>query len=70
MFIVFLKLNDDRSRLGEHMEGHKVWLQRGFDDGVFLLAGSLSPHAGGRAVGSQPNSRGPAGPSGTGSFCG
>ena len=27
--------------------GHKDWLERGFDDGVFLLAGSLQPGLGG-----------------------
>ena len=29
------------------MEGHKEWITRGFDDGVFLLVGSLQPHLGG-----------------------
>ena len=29
------------------MEGHKDWIKRGFDDGVFLLAGSLQPNLGG-----------------------
>lgn len=29
------------------MEGHKDWLKRGFDAGVFLLAGSLPPDRGG-----------------------
>lgn len=29
------------------MEGHKAWIKRGFDDGVFLLAGSLEPGLGG-----------------------
>ena len=29
------------------MEGHKNWVKRGFDDGVFLLAGSLQPNLGG-----------------------
>lgn len=47
MFIVLLKFSDNKSRAGEFMEGHKAWLQRGFDDGVFLLAGSLQPSAGG-----------------------
>jgi uncharacterized protein YciI len=47
MFIVLLKFSDNKSRAGDFMEGHKAWLQRGFDDGVFLLAGSLQPSAGG-----------------------
>lgn len=29
------------------MELHKAWIKRGFDDGVFLLAGSLEPGRGG-----------------------
>ena len=29
------------------MEGHKEWIKRGFDDGVFLLVGSLRPNLGG-----------------------
>ena len=32
------------------MEGHKSWLQRGFDDGIFLLAGSLQTNSGGGIV--------------------
>ena len=29
------------------MEGHNEWIKRGFDDGVFLLVGSLQPSLGG-----------------------
>jgi uncharacterized protein YciI len=29
------------------MEGHKEWIKRGFDDGVFLLVGNLQPNLGG-----------------------
>ena len=47
MFIVLLKFSDNKGQAGAFMEGHKAWLQRGFDDGVFLLAGSLQPSAGG-----------------------
>ena len=32
------------------MEGHKEWIKRGFDDGVFLLVGSLQPNSGGGIV--------------------
>ncbi len=46
MFIVFLKLAN-KDQISAHLGGHKKWLQRGFDDGVFLLAGSLAPQAGG-----------------------
>jgi uncharacterized protein YciI len=47
MFLVLLKFTQNRSEAGRFMEGHKQWLGRGFDDGVFLLAGSLQPNQGG-----------------------
>ncbi len=50
MYIVLLKFSDNKGKVSEFMEGHKEWLQRGFDDGVFLLAGSLQPKLGGAIV--------------------
>lgn len=47
MFIVFLRFSAARDQAGRLMQVHKDWLQRGFDDGVFLLAGSIQPQAGG-----------------------
>ncbi len=47
MFIVLLKFSDNKAKAGPFMEGHKEWIKRGFDDGVFLLAGSLQPNLGG-----------------------
>jgi uncharacterized protein YciI len=47
MFIILLKFSANKSQAAQHLEGHKVWLQRGFADGVFLLAGSLEPGLGG-----------------------
>jgi uncharacterized protein YciI len=32
------------------MDGHKAWIQAGFADGVFLLAGSLTTAAGGAVL--------------------
>ncbi len=32
------------------MDGHKSWIKRGFDDGIFALAGSLQPKLGGGIV--------------------
>ncbi len=32
------------------MQGHNQWIQRGFDDGVFLLTGGLQPKLGGAVV--------------------
>jgi uncharacterized protein YciI len=47
MFIVLLKFSDNKAQASEFLEGHKEWIKRGFDDGVFLLAGSLQPNLGG-----------------------
>ena len=50
MFAVFLRFAENKSRASEFMDGHKVWLQRGFGDGVFLAAGSLQAPDGGGAI--------------------
>lgn len=50
MFIVLLKFSANKAKAGRFMDGHKAWLKRGFDDGVFLLAGSLLPNLGGAIV--------------------
>ena len=50
MFIVLLKFSDNKSQAGQFMEGHNEWFKRGFDDGVFLLVGSLQPKLGGGIV--------------------
>ncbi len=47
MYIVFLKFSANKSQASQFMDGHKAWVKRGFDDGVFLLAGSLEPGLGG-----------------------
>jgi uncharacterized protein YciI len=47
VFVVFLEFSENRGRAGELMDGHKAWLTSGFDDGVFILAGSLQPGRGG-----------------------
>ncbi len=50
MYIVLLKFSDNKSRASEFMEGHKDWIKRGIDDGVFLLVGSLKPDLGGGII--------------------
>lgn len=50
MFIVTLKFSNNKANAGQLMEGHKEWIKRGFDDGVFLLVGSLQPNLGGGIV--------------------
>ncbi|OGB17032.1 MAG: hypothetical protein A2W72_08900 [Burkholderiales bacterium RIFCSPLOWO2_12_67_14] len=47
MFVVLLRFSNNRSQASRFLEGHKRWLDRGFDDGVFLLAGSIQPQQGG-----------------------
>lgn len=47
MFIVLLRFSGNKGNAGQFMEGHKEWIKQGFEDGVFLLAGSLQPNTGG-----------------------
>ncbi|MDY7100004.1 MAG: hypothetical protein S0880_02345 [Actinomycetota bacterium] len=50
MFVVLLRFTEHKSRAAELMDGHNAWIRRGFDDGVFLMAGSLQPGLGGAVV--------------------
>jgi len=50
MFTVLLTFSDNKDLASQHMDEHKAWLQRGFDDGVFLLSGSMAGGAGGAIV--------------------
>lgn len=50
MYIVLLKFSANKAAAGTYMDGHKAWLQQGFDDGLFVLAGSLVPGLGGAVV--------------------
>jgi uncharacterized protein YciI len=47
MHFVFLRFASNKSEAGRFMEGHKQWLQRGFDEGVFLVSGTIQPQLGG-----------------------
>lgn len=47
MFIVLLKFSGNKAKAGQFHDGHRAWLKLGFDEGVFLLAGSLQPNLGG-----------------------
>lgn len=49
MFIVLLRFSD-KSKASQLMKGHNEWIKAGFDDGVFLVVGSLQPNAGGAVV--------------------
>jgi len=50
MFVVLLRFSDNKSKAGDHMDGHNQWIKQGFDDGVFLLVGSLQPNLGGSVI--------------------
>jgi uncharacterized protein YciI len=50
MFIVLLKFSTNKSLASQHMAGHKEWIKRGFEDGVFVLAGSLQANLGGMVM--------------------
>jgi uncharacterized protein YciI len=50
MFVVLLKFLGNNAEASRLMEGHKEWIKRGFDDGVFLLVGNLQPNLGGGIV--------------------
>lgn len=53
MFIVLLKFSSNKAQAGQFMDGHNAWLKRGFEEGVFLLAGSLQPKLGGAILAHQ-----------------
>jgi uncharacterized protein YciI len=46
MFVIALRFVD-KTKAPQLMDGHNAWMRRGFDDDVFLLAGSLQANAGG-----------------------
>ena len=47
MFMVFLRFTENRDRLRDFLDEHKAWLNQGYDEGVFLLSGSLQENGGG-----------------------
>ncbi|MGO4870461.1 MAG: YciI family protein [Roseiarcus sp.] len=49
MFIITLRFAD-KTKAPQFMDGHNAWIKRGFDDGIFLLVGSLQPNAGGAII--------------------
>ncbi|MEK6578038.1 MAG: hypothetical protein AABZ55_02315 [Bdellovibrionota bacterium] len=47
MFIVLLKFSNKRDHADDFADAHMKWVKKGFDDGIFLLAGSIKPGLGG-----------------------
>jgi len=50
MFVVTLRFSANRAEAAAHMDRHTAWIRRGFEDGVFLLAGGLPGGAGGAVL--------------------
>ena len=50
MFVILLKFSSNKVQAGQFMDGHKMWINRGLEDDVFLVVGSLQPNAGGAIV--------------------
>jgi uncharacterized protein YciI len=50
MFAIFLKFAENRAKAPDFMDVHKSWIKQGFDDGVFLMVGSLQPNMGGAVI--------------------
>ena len=55
MFVILLKFSENKAQAAEFMAGHNEWLKQGFDDGVFILAGSLQPGLGGSILACNEN---------------
>lgn len=47
MFMIFLKFSTNKPKAQQFMAAHTAWIERGLQDGVFLVVGSLQPNAGG-----------------------
>jgi len=50
MFVVLLKFSENKGKASEFMNSHNQWIKQGFEDGVFLLVGSLQPGLGGSII--------------------
>jgi uncharacterized protein YciI len=50
MFVVLLQFSQNKEKASTYMDGHNQWIRRGFEDGVFLVVGSLQPGLGGSVI--------------------
>jgi uncharacterized protein YciI len=50
MFVVLFRFSENKASAGQFMQGHNDWIKRGFEDGVFLVVGSLQPQQGGAVL--------------------
>ena len=44
------KIFEQQKQGVEFMEGYNQWIKSGFDDGIFILVGSLQPNLGGSVI--------------------
>jgi uncharacterized protein YciI len=54
MYVILLRFSGDKSRAPEHMDGHRQWIKKGVDEGVFLLVGSIRAGQGGAILAAGP----------------
>ena len=47
MFVVTLRFSANKAKAANLIHAHNDWIRSGFDDGVFLMTGSLKPGLGG-----------------------
>lgn len=50
MYVILLRFSHNKSRAPEFMQAHKDWIEKGIDEKVFELVGSLQPNAGGAII--------------------
>ncbi|TLM73907.1 YciI family protein [Microbulbifer harenosus] len=50
MFFVLLRFSQNKEQASHYMDAHNQWIRRGFDDGVFLMVGSLQSGLGGSII--------------------
>jgi uncharacterized protein YciI len=50
MFIILLRFAANKDRAGAFMQAHNAWIDRGMQEGVFVIVGSLKPNLGGAIV--------------------
>jgi uncharacterized protein YciI len=50
VFVVFLRFSANKSAAPDHMAGHNAWIAKGFEEGAFVLTGSLVPGLGGVVI--------------------
>ncbi|MDR2145238.1 MAG: YciI family protein [Tannerella sp.] len=50
MYVILLKFTEKADQAEKFVQSHIAWVKQGFDDDVFLLAGSILPDTGGAII--------------------